>query len=90
VGWGAGVFGENNTTWNLENPLRRDTLTVPAQSHVVLRWSMLKFTLSSTLAELILISIQWLIILVYGRCIATLLGTWRVCFDFSFQSAKSN
>ncbi|KAI0132167.1 Cupredoxin [Xylariales sp. AK1849] len=40
VGWGRGVYGaaENATTWNLENPMRRDTLTVPAQSHVVLRF----------------------------------------------------
>ncbi|POS76161.1 multicopper oxidase [Diaporthe helianthi] len=26
------------TTWNLENPLRRDTFTVPAESHVVIRF----------------------------------------------------
>ncbi|ROW05770.1 hypothetical protein VMCG_05264 [Cytospora schulzeri] len=26
------------TTWNLANPLRRDTFTVPAQSHVVIRF----------------------------------------------------
>lgn len=45
VGWGLGrYFGEppstpnSTTTWNLENPLRRDTFTVPAQSHVVVRF----------------------------------------------------
>lgn len=30
--------GTGTTTWNLENPLRRDTFTVPAESHVVIRF----------------------------------------------------
>ncbi|KAI0097738.1 multicopper oxidase [Nemania sp. FL0031] len=49
VGWGSGLFGtaapslsENNTTktttWNLENPMRRDTVTVPAFSHIIIRF----------------------------------------------------
>ncbi|KAK7956903.1 diphenol oxidase [Apiospora aurea] len=40
VGWGQGLFGSrpNGTTWNLVNPMRRDTVTVPANSHVVLRF----------------------------------------------------
>ncbi|KAI2629358.1 multicopper oxidase [Xylaria nigripes] len=45
VGWGPGLFGtpssDNNgttTTWNLANPMRRDTVTVPAFSHVVIRF----------------------------------------------------
>ncbi|KAI0531744.1 Cupredoxin [Xylaria digitata] len=53
VGWGPGLFGtpsassddsSNNTetttstTWNLVNPMRRDTVTVPAFSHVVIRF----------------------------------------------------
>ncbi|KAK7997043.1 PAK kinase [Apiospora arundinis] len=40
VGWGQGLFGSkpNGTTWNLANPMRRDTVTVPANSHVVLRF----------------------------------------------------
>ncbi|RYP71468.1 hypothetical protein DL771_004835 [Monosporascus sp. 5C6A] len=48
VGWGGGLFGETSkgenggsttgTTWNLENPMRRDTVTVPAFSHVVIRF----------------------------------------------------
>ncbi|KAI0521447.1 Cupredoxin [Xylaria bambusicola] len=46
VGWGAGLFGtastssENNTTttWNLKNPMRRDTVTIPAFSHIVIRF----------------------------------------------------
>lgn len=39
VGWGLGVFGDpdTETTWNLDNPLRRDTLTIGGYSHVVLR-----------------------------------------------------
>ncbi|KAK0654913.1 multicopper oxidase-domain-containing protein [Cercophora newfieldiana] len=38
VGWGPGIFGEGGeTTWNLENPMRRDTVTVPGYTHVVLR-----------------------------------------------------
>ncbi|KAI4867478.1 putative multicopper oxidase [Hypoxylon rubiginosum] len=46
VGWGKGYFGSSssdttNTTtkWNLANPMRRDTVTVPAFSHVVLRFA---------------------------------------------------
>ncbi|KAI1881194.1 hypothetical protein JX265_000020 [Neoarthrinium moseri] len=45
VGWGPGLFGgaaangTTTTTWSLENPMRRDTVTVPAQSHVVLRFA---------------------------------------------------
>ncbi|ETS82585.1 hypothetical protein PFICI_04461 [Pestalotiopsis fici W106-1] len=42
VGWGPGEYGarpDNGTRWNLENPMRRDTVTVPAQSHVVLRFA---------------------------------------------------
>lgn len=41
VGWGPGRYGADGggaTTWSLDNPARRDTLTVPAMSHVVLRW----------------------------------------------------
>lgn len=40
VGWGPGLFGagENATTWNLENPMRRDTVTIPAFSHIVIRF----------------------------------------------------
>lgn len=40
MGWGPGYFGEaeNGTTWNLENPMRRDTVTVPAFSHIVIRF----------------------------------------------------
>ncbi|KAI1739448.1 Cupredoxin [Xylaria scruposa] len=39
VGWGPGLFGTpNSTKWNLENPMRRDTVTVPAFSHVVIRF----------------------------------------------------
>ncbi|KAI8629543.1 multicopper oxidase [Xylariaceae sp. FL1651] len=47
VGWGPGLFGTpstssdnktTTTTWNLANPMRRDTVTVPAFSHVVLRF----------------------------------------------------
>ncbi|KAI0150384.1 multicopper oxidase [Xylariaceae sp. FL1272] len=48
VGWGPGRFGTHRstdpdpnsttTTWNLANPMRRDTVTVPAFSHVVLRF----------------------------------------------------
>ncbi|KAH9887752.1 hypothetical protein F4778DRAFT_786127 [Xylariomycetidae sp. FL2044] len=52
-GWGKGYFGQvgesddgnkngttetTTTTWNLENPMRRDTVTVPAFSHVVIRF----------------------------------------------------
>ncbi|KAF7519429.1 hypothetical protein G7054_g13112 [Neopestalotiopsis clavispora] len=43
VGWGPGEYGttttNTGTTWNLQNPMRRDTVTVPAQSHVVLRFA---------------------------------------------------
>ncbi|KAI0544478.1 Cupredoxin [Xylaria curta] len=39
VGWGPGLFGTpNSTKWNLKNPMRRDTVTVPAFSHVVIRF----------------------------------------------------
>ncbi|KAI5918592.1 multicopper oxidase-domain-containing protein [Camillea tinctor] len=47
VGWGKGYYGSSpssdnttttGTTWNLENPMRRDTVTVPAFSHVVIRF----------------------------------------------------
>ncbi|KAJ4390772.1 hypothetical protein N0V93_004370 [Gnomoniopsis smithogilvyi] len=40
VGWGPGRYmpGSSATTWNLENPMRRDTFTVPEQSHVVIRF----------------------------------------------------
>ncbi|KAI2465084.1 Cupredoxin [Annulohypoxylon bovei var. microspora] len=38
VGWGRGPFG-SGTTWNLVNPLRRDTVTVPPSSHVVIRFA---------------------------------------------------
>ncbi|KAI1446379.1 multicopper oxidase-domain-containing protein [Annulohypoxylon stygium] len=37
--WGHGPFGSGTTTWNLENPLRRDTVTVPANNHVVIRFA---------------------------------------------------
>lgn len=47
VGWGPGRYDPSSsppssstttTTWNLANPLRRDTFTVPADSHVVIRF----------------------------------------------------
>jgi hypothetical protein len=40
VGWGKGMYGQEHSTtqWNLHNPMRRDTVSVPAQSHVVLRF----------------------------------------------------
>ena len=43
VGWGPGRFDPSSTattttTWNRANPLRRDTFTVPADSHVVIRF----------------------------------------------------
>ena len=38
VGWGQGLYGTGGTQWNLENPMRRDTVTIPANWHVVLRW----------------------------------------------------
>ncbi|VUC24721.1 unnamed protein product [Clonostachys rosea] len=37
VGEGPGEFGSGTTTWNYENPLRRDTITIHGHSHVVLR-----------------------------------------------------
>ncbi|KAI2611956.1 Cupredoxin [Hypoxylon sp. NC1633] len=41
VGWGKGQFGASlgGTTWNLDNPMRRDTVTVPPYNHVVLRFA---------------------------------------------------
>ncbi|KAI0011025.1 hypothetical protein F4779DRAFT_626858 [Xylariaceae sp. FL0662B] len=42
VGWGSGLFGSagsSTTTWNVGNPMRRDTVTVPAFSHVVIRFA---------------------------------------------------
>lgn len=40
VGWGPGRYtpGSSATTWNLDNPMRRDTFTVPEESHVVFRF----------------------------------------------------
>lgn len=52
VGWGPGRYDPSSssssrlssaaktatTTWNLDNPLRRDTFTVPAESHIVIRF----------------------------------------------------
>ncbi|KAI0449185.1 Cupredoxin [Xylaria acuta] len=45
VGWGPGLFDTpatspngTTTTWNFANPMRRDTVTVPAFSHVVIRF----------------------------------------------------
>jgi FtsP/CotA-like multicopper oxidase with cupredoxin domain len=40
VGWGKGKYGElpSITTWNLYNPMRRDTISIPAHSHVILRF----------------------------------------------------
>ncbi|KAF2434957.1 hypothetical protein EJ08DRAFT_581144 [Tothia fuscella] len=38
VGWGPSLFSSENTYWNYENPMRRDTVTVPANSHIVIRW----------------------------------------------------
>jgi FtsP/CotA-like multicopper oxidase with cupredoxin domain len=37
VGWGNGNFGASKTKWKLNNPMRRDTITVPGNGHVVLR-----------------------------------------------------
>ncbi|KAJ0158047.1 Iron transport multicopper oxidase fio1 [Colletotrichum tanaceti] len=37
VGWGNGLFGAGKTTWNFDNPIRRDTVTIPGFSHVVIR-----------------------------------------------------
>ncbi|KAI1410835.1 putative multicopper oxidase [Hypoxylon sp. FL1857] len=41
VGWGKGPFGSDTskTTWNLDNPMRRDTVTVPPFNHVVIRFA---------------------------------------------------
>ncbi|KAI1459319.1 putative multicopper oxidase [Annulohypoxylon moriforme] len=39
VGWGPGLFGSGTTTWNLDNPMRRDTVTVPPSNHVVIRFA---------------------------------------------------
>ncbi|KAI0406861.1 Cupredoxin [Xylaria palmicola] len=39
VGWGPeDATTTTTTTWNLANPMRRDTVTVPAFSHVVIRF----------------------------------------------------
>ncbi|KAH8912861.1 hypothetical protein BR93DRAFT_942620 [Coniochaeta sp. PMI_546] len=41
VGWGPGEFeggSSGRTTWNLDNPMRRDTVSVPAQKHIVIRF----------------------------------------------------
>ncbi|KAK2734372.1 diphenol oxidase [Colletotrichum kahawae] len=37
VGWGHGLFGQSGTTWNFDNPMRRDTVTIPGFSHIVIR-----------------------------------------------------
>ncbi|KAI0838910.1 putative multicopper oxidase [Hypoxylon sp. FL0890] len=41
VAWGPGPYGTDTskTTWNLENPMRRDTVTVPPFNHVVIRFA---------------------------------------------------
>ncbi|KAI0599387.1 multicopper oxidase-domain-containing protein [Biscogniauxia sp. FL1348] len=41
VGWGKGYYGspDASTAWNLDNPMRRDTVTVPAFGHVVIRFA---------------------------------------------------
>ncbi|KAI0882780.1 putative multicopper oxidase [Annulohypoxylon maeteangense] len=39
VGWGHGLFGSGTTTWSLDNPMRRDTVTVPPSNHVVIRFA---------------------------------------------------
>lgn len=41
MGWGPGEFeggSSGRTTWNLDNPMRRDTVSVPAQRHIVIRF----------------------------------------------------
>ncbi|KAI2609436.1 putative multicopper oxidase [Hypoxylon fragiforme] len=42
VAWGPGLFGDSSnttrTTWHLTNPMRRDTVTIPPFSHVVIRF----------------------------------------------------
>ncbi|KAK2062579.1 multicopper oxidase [Colletotrichum caudatum] len=37
IGWGKGLFGATETTWNFDNPMRRDTITIPGFSHIVIR-----------------------------------------------------
>ncbi|KAM0552651.1 hypothetical protein ACHAPJ_007748 [Fusarium lateritium] len=37
VGWGEGLYGKGRTTWKLDNPMRRDTVTIPGSSHLVIR-----------------------------------------------------
>lgn len=37
VGWGKGLYGKGKTTWKLENPMRRDTVTIPGSSHLIIR-----------------------------------------------------
>jgi FtsP/CotA-like multicopper oxidase with cupredoxin domain len=37
-GWGQGLYGQDDTQWRLENPMRRDTITISTNWHVVLRW----------------------------------------------------
>lgn len=37
MGWGKGLYGKGETTWNLNNPMRRDTVSIPGNSHVILR-----------------------------------------------------
>ncbi|OHW95782.1 multicopper oxidase [Colletotrichum incanum] len=37
IGWGNGLFGASKTTWNFDNPMRRDTITIPGFSHIVIR-----------------------------------------------------
>ncbi|KAK2009614.1 multicopper oxidase [Colletotrichum eremochloae] len=37
IGWGHGLFGAAKTTWNFDNPMRRDTITIPGFSHIVIR-----------------------------------------------------
>ena len=38
VGWGAGLYDPGGTTWNFDNPMRRDTVTIPSMSFIVIRW----------------------------------------------------
>ncbi|KAI8716741.1 Multicopper oxidase [Fusarium sp. LHS14.1] len=37
VGWGEGLYGKGKTTWKLDNPMRRDTVTIPGSSHLIIR-----------------------------------------------------
>ncbi|PKS12408.1 hypothetical protein jhhlp_000612 [Lomentospora prolificans] len=37
IGWGRKDYGDGETTWSLDNPIRRDTITIPGFAHVVLR-----------------------------------------------------